>query len=158
MSSYCFVFFGHAVQFVSIFFLLALIANAVLALICSDCRLKIIAAWFLIVWLATQLTPITVTYFAELIISPISFIFLTRVQLRRPNERKLAWWMIIVIFAELLILVSPILLLSSSPQLYWWSIDILFAVQISTTTITGFTLAISQNVVETKTRNLKLSV
>lgn len=115
----------------------ALILNAALAIACGDWRLRRVIALFLMVWFVTSLFPYT-----EVVASPLSFVILSVLQLRRPGEEKLSWWMVPLILAEAGIFLAHAFFVADNYFLYWGLVQVFFALQLAVTLGVGVQLTL----------------
>ncbi|MFN0023317.1 MAG: hypothetical protein ACKVS5_05390 [Parvularculaceae bacterium] len=120
---------------VSKFFGVWLLGNLALSLIASDRRLRNVSLLFISIWLITSFPHM------ELIASPLSFLALTRFQVRRPDERDLCWWMVPLITAEVGIFASQLILLLGDYVVYWSVMQVFFVVQLVVISGVGLRLA-----------------
>jgi hypothetical protein len=117
-------------------FLSALFLNAFLALKSGDHRLRGVAGLFLAIWFVTHYFPYT-----EIFVSPASFVVLSRLQIRRNGESKLAGWMVPIILAEAGIFLSHLAYPTLGYLAYWLLVQVFFTVQLIVTLIVGAKLA-----------------
>lgn len=118
-------------------FLSALFLNAFLAFKSGDQRLKSVAGLFLAIWLVTHCFP-----YSELLVSLVSFVVLSRIQIRRSEEKELARWMVPVIVAEAGIFLSHLAFPTLGYISYWALVQFLFAAQLCVTISTGAKIAL----------------
>jgi hypothetical protein len=106
-----------------------LVLNLLLSLVSGDYRLRLVALLFIAIWLATIFPQM------ELLASPVCFLALTRIQIRRPNETTLSWWLVPVIAAELVIFASQLIYIFGDYMAHWILMQGAFAAQLTAITI-----------------------
>ena len=101
--------------------------NCILSFLSKDWRLQHCSVLFLLVWILTNTVPYT-----EPIASIISFLYLTRLQIKRSDEDSLCYWIVPVILAEVCIFLTNASFFAS---LNSWLIlvNLFFAIQLITT-------------------------
>lgn len=114
------------------FFIAFMAVNFLFAFASGDWRLRRVALLFAAIWLVTLLFPYT-----EIVVSPISFVILSRLQIRRPGETRLAWWMAPIIFAEAGLFLSHIAYFAVDYMTYWALVQFFFTIQLTVATVTG---------------------
>lgn len=120
-----------SVGLVSKFFGVWLLANLLLGLISGDRRLRLAALLFVTIWLITIVPQL------EILASSLCFLALSRLQIRKPGERSLCWWLVPLIAAEFTIFMSQLIYLFGDYMVYWYVIQIAFSAQLLITTIVG---------------------
>lgn len=113
-------------------FIAFMTVNALLAFSSADWRLRRVALLFAALWLVTHFFPYT-----EIIASPVSFVILTRLQIRRPGEARLSWWMVPVIAAEAGLFLSHIAYFAVDYMTYWVLVQLFFVIQLLVAIIAG---------------------
>ena len=104
-----------------------IVLNCILSFLSKDWRLQHCSILFLLIWLLTNTVP-----YSEPIANIISFLYLTRLQIKRSDEDSLCYWIVPVILAEVCIFLTNGLFFTSRNS---WSIlvNLLFAIQLITT-------------------------
>jgi hypothetical protein len=105
-----------------------LIVNIVLAVLSGDWRLRCVAGLFFALWLITNLFP-----YSEVFASLASFVALSLIQIRRPSEARLSWWIVPVIAFEVGIFLSHAAYPIIGYKPYWALVQIFFAAQLIAT-------------------------
>lgn len=118
---------------VTTFFLAFMAVNALLALMSGDWRLKRVAFLYWAIWAVTYYFPYT-----EIIVSPAFFIALSRLQIRKPGETALAFWIVPIIAAEAGLFLSHIAYFTIDYITYWVLVQVFFITQLTSSTITGW--------------------
>jgi hypothetical protein len=114
------------------FFLAFMAVNAFLALTSGDSRLRSVAILFWAIWVVTHYFPYT-----EIIVSPISFVILSRLQIRKRGEVQLARWMVPIIAAEAGLFLSHIAYFAVDYITYWILVQAFFIIQLTASTAAG---------------------
>lgn len=114
-------------------FLAFLGINAFFALTSGDWRLRSVALLFWTIWLVTHYFPYT-----EIIASPISFLILSRLQLRKRGEAQLAWWMVPIVAAEAGLFMSHIVYFANDYMTYWVLVQVFFIIQLTSSLVAGW--------------------
>lgn len=105
-------------------YLALMTGNAIIAAAAGDWRMRRVALLYFAMWIVTFIP------YTEILVSPVSFVILSRIQLRRPGEVRLCWWMVPVIAAEAGIFVSHMAYLSVGYDAYWLLVQFFFLVQL----------------------------
>ena len=134
---------------VSTFFLSWLIVNITLAWLSGNWRLKIVAFIFFGAWLIPIPEGVIQPIF-DVAISLLQIIAFQRIQLKRPNDEKLCWWMVAIISAEILIFILhfilPFYFVYSGIYVYFWcAVTFLFVIQLATIFYISFMQLFYQN-------------
>ncbi len=119
--------------FVLTFFLAFMALNAFFAWTSGDWRLKWVALLYWAIWAITYYLPYT-----EIIVSPIFFIVLSRLQIRKRREAQLAWWIVPIIAAEAGLFLSHIAYFAIDYIAYWVLVQVFFIVQLTASTMAGW--------------------
>jgi len=115
------------------FFLVFMAINALFALTSGDWRLKQTALLFWAIWAITHYFPYT-----EVIVSPVFFVIMSRLQIRRPGETDLALWIVPIIAAEAGLFFSHFAYLAIDYVTYWVLVQLFFIIQLTASTYAGW--------------------
>ena len=105
-------------------YLALMTGNALIAVAAGDWRIRCVALLYFALWIVTFIP------YTEILVSPVSFVILSRIQLRQPGEVRLCWWMVPVIAAEAGIFISHMAYLSVGYDAYWLLVQLLFLIQL----------------------------